>query len=417
MVKKSKVQPDDRPEENEFVEIPNDRLEQLEKTEIEKSQSEAEEKPRRNSSARLKLKLAPIPEETPEPEPEKPELSREDLLADIRQSLLAEEEVEEPKGFFGRIRNKLKKTPEIPENEPDTQTLPEPFLETQANLHTSVIEPMQQNKGSSKRKEEEKAIQEFFADLEALADIEVDDYVPPVPGPREDLPGVGQKEEMGQLPKYPVKSREEAEADFDTVREKALEAYDETKIEVEERKPRIQEEVLQTIRESKPFERVLLIGAGVLTVLILLFSGIFLIVNSISVSTPMPTATVDLANIVHPTQLTLPGGWEFNLGQGQVIDGEWRPKRAEWLVGTEISRWVALPWSLQLEAVLRTLKPEDQLELTMSNFEVLVFNVYSIRELTMEQLLASDPKTPALLIVLYNDEETDGTYWVVEARP
>jgi hypothetical protein len=417
MVKKSKVQPDDRPEENEFVEIPNDRLEQLEKTEIEKSQSEAEEKPRRNSSARRKLKLAPIPEETPEPEPEKPELSREDLLADIRQSLLAEEEVEEPKGFFGRIRNKLKKTPEIPENEPDTQTLPEPFLETQANLHTSVIEPMQQNKGSSKRKEEEKAIQEFFADLEALADIEVDDYVPPVPGPREDLPGVGQKEEMGQLPKYPVKSREEAEADFDTVREKALEAYDETKIEVEERKPRIQEEVLQTIRESKPFERVLLIGAGVLTVLILLFSGIFLIVNSISVSTPMPTATVDLANIVHPTQLTLPGGWEFNLGQGQVIDGEWRPKRAEWLVGTEISRWVALPWSLQLEAVLRTLKPEDQLELTMSNFEVLVFNVYSIRELTMEQLLASDPKTPALLIVLYNDEETDGTYWVVEARP
>jgi hypothetical protein len=53
----------------------------------------------------------------------------------------------------------------------------------------------------------------------------------------------------------------------------------------------------------------------------------------------------------------------------------------------------------------------------MSNFDVLVFNVYSIRELTMEQLLASDPKTAGLLIVLYNDEETDGTYWVVEALP
>jgi hypothetical protein len=142
-----------------------------------------------------------------------------------------------------------------------------------------------------------------------------------------------------------------------------------------------------------------------------------LIVNSISIPTPTPTAELDLADIIHPTRVTLPGGWEFSLGQGQVVEGEWNPQRAEWLVGTEISRWVALPWSLQLEAVLRTLKPEDQLELTMSNFDVLVFNVYSIRELTMEQLLASDPMTPSLLVVLYNDEETEGTYWVVEARP
>jgi hypothetical protein len=78
---------------------------------------------------------------------------------------------------------------------------------------------------------------------------------------------------------------------------------------------------------------------------------------------------------------------------------------------------VALPYSLQLEAVLRTLKPEDQLELTMSNFDILVFNVHSIRELTMEQLLANDPKTPSLLVVLYNNEEANGTYWVVEALP
>jgi hypothetical protein len=160
-----------------------------------------------------------------------------------------------------------------------------------------------------------------------------------------------------------------------------------------------------------------LIGAGVLTVLILLSSGIFLIVNSISIPTPTPTAEPDLADMIYPTRVTLPGGWEFSLGQGQVVEGQWSPRRAEWLVGTEISRWVALPWSLQLEAVLRTLKPEDQLELSMSNFDVLVFNVYSIRELTMEQLLASDPMTPSLLVVLYNNEETEGTYWVVEARP
>jgi hypothetical protein len=87
------------------------------------------------------------------------------------------------------------------------------------------------------------------------------------------------------------------------------------------------------------------------------------------------------------------------------------------LIGTEISRWVALPWSLQLEAVLRTLKADDQIELTMSNSDVLVFNVYSIQEMTMEQLLALDTKTPGLLVVLYNDEEADGTFWVVTALP
>ena len=449
MVKKSKKQPDDRSEENEFVEIPDDRLEQLEQSETDQSQTEAEEKPRRKSSTRRKPKQAPIPEEAPEKEKgpeeslgkdpeaeelpekesEKPELSREDLLADVRQALIAEEVVEEPKGFFGRIRARLKKTPKPQEKETDTQALTEPqekeidtqalpgsLLETRADLVPSVIEPEQKKKEPSKNREEEKAIQEFFADLEALADIEVEEYVPPEPEPREEIPSEVEEGEGAQVPRLPVKSKED-EVDFDVIRETALEEYDETKIEVEERKPQLREEVQQTIRESRPFERFLLVGAGVLTVLILLSSGIFLIVNSISVPTPMPTATIDLADIVHPTQLTLPGGWEFNLGQGQVADGEWRPRRAEWLVGTEISRWVALPWSLQLEAVLRTLKPEDQLELTMSNFEVLDFNVYSIRELTMEQLLASDPLTPSLLVVLYNDEEPDGKYWVVEARP
>jgi hypothetical protein len=105
------------------------------------------------------------------------------------------------------------------------------------------------------------------------------------------------------------------------------------------------------------------------------------------------------------------------LGQGQVVEGEWTPNGAEWLAGTEISRWVALPWSLQLEAVLRTLTAEDQVELMMSNFDVLTFDVYSIREITMEELLATDPTKPALLVVLYNDEEADGSFWTVTALP
>ena len=186
---------------------------------------------------------------------------------------------------------------------------------------------------------------------------------------------------------------------------------------MEERKPALQEDVRRTIRDLSPVERFLMIAVGVLTVGALLFSGIFIIANSISIPTPVPTAEPDLGDIIHPTRLILPGGWEFRLGQGRVREGQWAPQEAEWLVGTEISRWVALPWTLQLEAVLRTLKSGDELELMMSNFDVLVFNVYSIQEMTMDELLASDATTPSLLIVLYNDEEADGTFWVVRAIP
>ncbi len=261
-----------------------------------------------------------------------------------------------------------------------------------------VLEPKRKRKKSSSRnKEEEKAIQEFFSDLEALADVTLED-VPPSTPVTEEAPVEEAKaeEKVKKAPKLPVKTVAEDEIDFDAVREMALQEYDETRVEPEERKQPLQEEVRRTIRELKPFERFLLIAAGILTVGVLLASGIFLIVDSISIPTPTPTAEVDLSNVVHPTHLSLPGGWAFNLGEGRVQDGVWTPQGAEWLVGTEISRWVALPWSLQLEAVLRTLKSGDQLELQMSNFDVLTFNVYSIQEMTMEELLSSDAKTPSL---------------------
>ena len=345
---------------------------------------------------------------------------KKDLLADVRQSLLEEEEeVEEPKGFFARIKNRLKRTPELPPEKVEPPAQLDIEIEPQEDLREMVLEPKRKRKKSSSRnKEEEKAIQEFFSDLEALADVTLED-VPPSTPVTEEAPVEEAKaeEKVKKAPKLPVKTVAEDEIDFDAVREMALQEYDETRVEPEERKQPLQEEVRRTIRELKPFERFLLIAAGILTVGVLLASGIFLIVDSISIPTPTPTAEVDLSNVVHPTQLSLPGGWSFNLRQGRVQDGQWIPQGAEWLVGTEISRWVALPWSLQLEAVLRTLKSGDKLELTMSNFDVLEFNVYSIQQMTMEELLSSDAKTPSLVVVLYNDEEADGTFWVVKALP
>ena len=417
MVKKSKDQQDDQQRDDQFIEIPEDRIEQMEDTGTEGK----EEKPQSEETTRGNTEQVQGPKDAPSKMTEKSRAPRDDLLADVRQSLLEEEEeVEEPKGFFARIKNRLKRTPEPKPEEVEPQTQVDIEIEPQEDLREMVLEPKRKKKKSSSKKvkEEEKAIQEFFSDLEALADVTLED-VPPSPPTTEEAPVEEAKadEKAKKIPKLPAKTVAEDEIDFDAVREMALQEYDETRIEPEERKQPLQEEVRRTIRDLKPFERLLLIAGGVLTVGVLLASGIYLIVGSISIPTPVPTATLDLGNIVHPTRLSLPGGWSFDLGEGQVSDGKWAPQGAEWLVGTEISRWIALPWSLQLEAVLRTLKPGDKLELTMSNFDVLEFNVYSIQQMTMAELLASDTKTPSLVVVLYNDEEADGTFWVVKALP
>lgn len=124
-----------------------------------------------------------------------------------------------------------------------------------------------------------------------------------------------------------------------------------------------------------------------------------------------------LRSAIRPIRLTMPGGQVYHLGEGQVDHGEWVPLRAEWLVGTEISRWVALPWSSRLETILETLNSGDQIELTMSNSDVVVYEVTSIQKMSMDELLASNPTRPSLLIVLFNDNEEEGTSWVITALP
>lgn len=412
---KRRNQQDNQQPEDESLEIPEDRFEQLEKA---GSQPEAEKKSQDKPQPARKPKQAQGPKDAPDKVTEKPGLSGEDLLADVRRTLASEEEVVEPKvGLFARIKNRITKS----SKEKDEETEPQPQIEIEEEpekkLRELVVESKSKKKKSASNKQEEKAIKEFFSDLEALANTVVEDPEPVAPDTQEEKLEETEPEEKVKVPRLPVKSDED-DIDYESIRELALQEYDETKIEVEERKPDLQEDVRRTIRELKPFERMLLIAVGLLTVGALLASGIYIIVDSISVPTPTPTVEADMSEIVHPTRLSLPGGWSFNLGQGRVnAEGTWAPQRAEWLVGTEISRWVALPWSLQLEAVLRTLKSGDEIVLTMSNFDELTFYVYSIQEMPMAELLASDATTPSLLIVLYNDEEADGTFWVVTALP
>ena len=418
MAKNPKKQQDDQ-----FIDLPEDRIDQIRNKDAEEK---VEKKPRQKSSAPRKTKQEHEATQSEmndakagsEKVLEKPGLSKEDLLDDIRLELAGEEEVAEKKGLFGRFKDRFKKTSKENVEEYELPEQPEGNIEVRQELGELKIESKPKKKKRSSTKQEEKAIQEFFSDLEALADVEIAESDPLV-RESEDSQSEEEKTKVEKIPKLPARSVDKEEIDIEKVREIALQEYDDTHVEsVVERKVPLKEEVRKTIRESRPLERILMFVVFVLAAGALLVSGVFIIVKSIPISTPTPTAIVSLDDLVYPTHLDLPGGWGFDLGQGNVSeDGGWSPNGAEWLMGTEVSRWVALPWSLQLEAVLRTLKSGDQIELTMSNLDHLEFNVYSIEELTMEEIQAKDPKTPGLLIILFEEEDNSDTHWVVTALP
>jgi hypothetical protein len=128
-----------------------------------------------------------------------------------------------------------------------------------------------------------------------------------------------------------------------------------------------------------------------------------------SVPTPIPS------NVPYPTAVSLPGGWTFKLGQGTLVNGSWNPNGAEWLQGTEVCRWVALPWSKQLEAVVRTLNTDDPIKLGMSNNDTLTYKVYSVRQMSPSEMQELDTNTPCLLLVLVQPDSDKR--WVLTSLP
>ena len=417
MPRKSKKQQDDQ-----SIELPEDRIDQIDKSE---PVDEEEKEPKGKISKPSKVEQAPDPEDAPAGDSEQPRPSRDDLLLDVRESLISESQVEEKEpGFFQRIRNRFRK--DSPSTVPEAELKPEISVEAEEEL-SDEIEQKPKKKRSTESKREEEAIQDFFSDLEALADLDFDVSADEIEAekaletgelvtePEPELEVAPAPEEV-KIPRLPERSDEAPEIDFEEVRGVALEEYDGVAVEPEVENP-LREEVRKTVRGLGTLERVVLVLVGVIAVVTMLSAGVYLILDSVTLPTPVPTATIDVGDTIYPIQLELPGGWKFDLGKGSVTDGTWAPQGPEWLVGTEISRWVALPWTLQLEAVLRTLNSNDQIILTMSNYESLVYNVYSIQELTMEQIQAQDSTKPSLLVILFSTEENTDTHWVVTALP
>jgi len=194
----------------------------------------------------------------------------------------------------------------------------------------------------------------------------------------------------------------------------ALEGGEEVFVEVESKPADPMDERLKAFENAlRPYRSYIYYAVAFLGIVLAVAAGA-LIIREYQRNLP-PEPAKEVSNLPYPTSLTLPGGLNFGLGKGAIKDGSWNPRGPEWLEGTEICRWVAIPWSRQLEAVVRTLTQKDTIELRMSNNDQLVYTVYSIKELTLAEMQELDSSSPCLMLVLAKQDSEKR--WAVTALP
>ena len=101
-----------------------------------------------------------------------------------------------------------------------------------------------------------------------------------------------------------------------------------------------------------------------------------------------------------PILAIFPDGQSFNLGVGNIENGSWTPKSAEWLAGSEVPRWLSLPWNKKLETTVRAYKIDETIQLKMSNNDVLAYRFQSVQEISAQEMATFHANTTDLLIIL-----------------
>jgi hypothetical protein len=334
------------------------------------------------------------------------EVSIDDLLDDVRQSLIEDEAQSEEKrpGWLSRIARGFQK------DQPST-------ADSTAELAEEELMP-QVPEVPAEASRDDQSLDEIDELIEMLEpESPVGEPAPepvqttaeaPEPEPRVDV------EELKKRVFSPGARAEEQ--DISEVRAVVLEGEEgeEVFVEVEATREDSARERRQAFENSlRPYRRYIYFAVAFLGVILAVLAAGMMYTAYQRTRPPEPTPVE--SNLPYPVALSLPGGLNFNLAKGSITDGEWNPKGPEWLRGTEICRWVAIPWSRQLEAVVRTLTREDAIELQMSNNDQLLYNVFSIQELTLEEMQSLDQNSPCLLLVLA-EQETDKR-WVVTAKP
>ena len=189
------------------------------------------------------------------------------------------------------------------------------------------------------------------------------------------------------------------EPDFDQIRVMALEDYDPDMKEDH----RIDGPFVS--RMKKWFHR--LSGLQKMDILLgtLVVIGVtILLIVFLSAKSPQKTgfapAVYQDPSVPIPILAIFPDGRSFKLGIGNVENGSWTPRSAEWLAGSEVPRWLSLPWNKNLEKTVRAYTINAPIQLKMSNNDVLVYRFQSVQEISAQEMGTFHANTTDLLIIL-----------------
>lgn len=339
-------------------------------------------------------------------EPASTELTPDDILDDVRRALIEEDETEatEKQSKWWR---RIGRGPSKPEPQVE-----EPKAVEEIDLPIAMEAEIEELK-------EELETEEQLEQIDELIDLLEDVPVTETPAQLvEETPVEPEKiVDLEELKKQAFQPRATADTNetLSEVRSIALEGDEEVFVEVETKPQDPFDERLKSVENAlKPYRSYINLTIAFLGVVMAVIAGM-IIYNVYQQSRPQPVVE-EASSLPFPTSVALPGGWSFILGKGALDNsGRWQPKGAEWLEGTEVCRWVSLPWSRQLEAVVRTLNQDDPIELGMSNADKLVYKVYSIQQMSPEELQKLDSNSPCLLIMLTENEAE--SRWVLTAVP
>lgn len=194
-----------------------------------------------------------------------------------------------------------------------------------------------------------------------------------------------------------VEIRETQEPNFEELRPSALEEYEPTKGVTG--RLSILERLREWFNQLHVEQKVLLFSS------IFVFGAIsfFLILVLFRPTQPVvipPVSNLD-PSIPTPEAVILPDNQAFKLSLGAIVDGKWLPQGSEWLIDTELPRWLSLPWNEELESAVLLYERNDPLQLQMSNGDILVYRFQTVEEILLSEISLFHANTADLLIMLY----------------
>lgn len=108
-------------------------------------------------------------------------------------------------------------------------------------------------------------------------------------------------------------------------------------------------------------------------------------------------------------------GHSFVLSAGEARGGTWQPVGAEWLIGTELRRVVAVPYSPDLANAVARLREGDVVNLRLRSGEVVKYRVAQVARVKRHQIEVLTDRNPSIAVVLYGERAGERTVVLGEA--